>query len=50
MSQVSLADAEYAGKWEKTSHKIFFSEIDIVLPWKMLLKLISPHHPVAGFG
>lgn len=50
MSQISFADAEYAGKRKKTRREVFLEEMDLVVPWKALLKLIEPHYPVAGRG
>ena len=50
MSQISFADAEYAGKRKKTRREIFLEEMELVVPWKVLLKLIEPHYPVAGRG
>ena len=50
MSQISFADAEYAGKRKKTRREVFLEEMEVVVPWKALLKLIEPHYPVAGRG
>jgi IS5 family transposase len=50
MSQISFADAEYAGKRKKTRREIFLEEMELVVPWKALLKLIEPFYPVAGRG
>ena len=50
MAQISFADAEYAGKRKKTRREIFLEEMELVVPWKALLKLIEPHYPVAGRG
>ena len=50
MSQISFADAEYAGKRKKTRREVFLEEMDLVVPWKVLLKIIEPHYPVAGRG
>ena len=50
MSQISFADAEYAGKRKKTRREVFLEEMELVVPWKGLLKLIEPHYPVAGRG
>jgi len=50
MSQISFADAEYAGKRKKTRREVFLEEMELVVPWKALLKLIEPHYPVAGRG
>jgi IS5 family transposase len=50
MAQISFADAEYAGKRKKTRREVFLEEMELVVPWKGLLKLIEPHYPVAGRG
>lgn len=50
MSQISFADAEQAGKRKKTRREIFLAEMELVVPWKALLKVIQPHYPVAGRG
>ncbi|MGO4606040.1 IS5 family transposase [Variovorax sp. 2RAF20] len=50
MSQISFSDAEYAGKRKKTRREIFLAEMELVVPWRALLKVIEPHYPVAGRG
>ncbi len=50
MSQISFSDAEYAGKRKKTRREVFLEEMELVVPWKVLLKIIEPHYPVAGRG
>jgi transposase, IS5 family len=50
MSQISFSDAEYAGKRKKTRREIFLQEMELVVPWKALLKVIEPFYPVAGRG
>ena len=50
MSQISFADAEYAGKRKETRREVFLEEMEQVVPWKALLKVIEPHYPVAGRG
>ena len=50
MSQISFSDAEYAGKRKKTRRELFLEEMEQVVPWKVLLKIIEPHYPVAGRG
>jgi IS5 family transposase len=50
MSQISFSDAEYAGKRKKTRREVFLEEMELVVPWKALLKLVEPHYPVAGRG
>lgn len=43
MSQISFADAEYAGKRTKTRREVLLEEMELVVPWKALLKLTEPH-------
>ena len=50
MDQISFADAEYAGKRKKTRREVFLEEMEQVVPWKALLRLIEPHYPMAGRG
>ncbi|WP_019655382.1 IS5 family transposase [Variovorax atrisoli] len=50
MSQFSFSDAEHAGKRKKTRREIFLAEMELVVPWRALLKVIEPHYPVAGRG
>ncbi len=50
MSQISFSDAEYAGKRKKTRREVFLEEMELVVPWKVLLQIIEPHYPVAGRG
>jgi len=50
MSQISFSDAEQAGKRKKTRREVFLAEMELVVPWKVLLKVIEPHYPVAGRG
>ncbi|MGJ7504918.1 IS5 family transposase [Variovorax sp. ZT5P49] len=50
MSQISFSDAEHAGKRKKTRREVFLAEMELVVPWKALLKVIEPHYAVAGRG
>ena len=50
MSQISFGDAEYAGKRKQTRREVFLAEMEQVVPWKVLLKLIEPFYPIAGRG
>ena len=50
MSQMSFGDAEYAGKRKQTRREIFLAEMEQVVPWKSLLKLIEPLYRIAGRG
>jgi IS5 family transposase len=50
MSQISFADAEYAGKRKKTRREVFLEEMELVVPWKVLLDVIEPFYPMVGRG
>jgi IS5 family transposase len=50
MGQMSFGDAEYAGKRKQTRREVFLAEMNQVVPWQSLLKLIEPLYPVAGRG
>ncbi len=50
MSQMSFADAEYAGKRKKTRREVLLDEMNQVIPCAALFKLIEPFYPVAGQG
>lgn len=46
--QLSFGDAEHTGKRKKTRREIFLAEMEQVVPWNALLKLIAPHYPKMG--
>lgn len=50
MDQMSFGDAEYAAKKKTTRREVFLAEMDKVVPWAPLLKVIEPFYPVAGRG
>lgn len=50
MDQISFAAAEQAGKRKKTRREVFLGAMELVVPWKAILKVIEPHYPVAGRG
>ncbi len=50
MDQMSFGDAEYAAKKKTTRRELFLAEMDKVVPWDSLLKVIEPFYPVAGGG
>jgi len=50
MSQISFGDAECAGKRKQTRRELFLAEMEQVVPWKVLVKLIEPFYPLAGRG
>ena len=48
--QLTFGDAEGLGqrKRTRTRREIFLAEMEQVVPWKALLKLIEPHYPTIG--
>ena len=50
MDQMSFGDAEYAAKKKTTRREVFLAEMEKVVPWAPLLKVIEPFYPVAGRG
>ena len=50
MKQSSFSDLEYQSKKKTTRKERFLSEMDSILPWKLLLKPIRNHYPKAGNG
>ena len=50
MDQMSFGDAEYAAKKKTTRREELLSEMDRMVPWALLLKVIEPFYPVAGRG
>lgn len=50
MRQSSFSDVEYASKKKVTRKERFLTEMDQVIPWKILLKPIRRHYPKAGGG
>ena len=50
MTQMTFADAEYAGKRKQTRKELFLIEMDQVVPWKGLIALIEPHYPKGEGG
>lgn len=45
MKQMSFADAEYVDKLKQTRRGRFLIEMDQVVPWARLIKLIEQHYP-----
>lgn len=39
---MSFGDAEYAGKKKRMRREVFLAEMDLVMPWGSLLRLIEP--------
>jgi transposase, IS5 family len=50
MKQQSLASLTYEGMKKRTKRERFLDEMERVVPWDRLLKLIGPHYPRAGRG
>src|SRR5678809_447279 len=50
MSQMTFGDSEYQVKRKQTRREIFLAEMEQVVPWDSLLRLIEPFYPVAGRG
>ena len=50
MKQLSFASATYANKKIVTKREKFLAEMEEVVPWRRLLKLIEPHYPKRGVG
>lgn len=42
--QLSFADAEYADNTKKTRREVFLDELELVVPLKVLLKIIELHY------
>src|SRR5882762_8043008 len=50
MSQPTFAALAYANKKKKTRREIFLEEMEQVVPWAQLLKVIKRYYPKAGNG
>ena len=50
MKQPSFASLAYDGKKKQTRKEIFLAEMDRIIPWRQLTRLIEPHYPQAGNG
>ena len=50
MKQTTFASAAWAKKGKVTRRERFLAEMDAVIPWKHLNRLIEPHYPKAGNG
>ncbi len=46
--QLTFGDAEGLGQRKRTRREIFLAEMEQVVPWKALLKLIEPNYPKMG--
>jgi IS5 family transposase len=50
MKQTTFASLAWNGKGKITRRERFLAEMDAVIPWPHLLRLIEPHYPKAGNG
>ena len=50
MSQLSLSDVEHRAKRKKTKREIFLAEMDLVVPWDSMIKLIERVYPKSAVG
>lgn len=50
MKQTTFASLAFESKKKLTRRERFLAEMDQVVPWERLLKLIAPHYPKAGKG
>ena len=50
MSQLTFADADFAEKGKTTRKERFLAEMEQVVPWGPLQRLIDPVYPEAGNG
>ena len=46
--QLKFGDTEDLGQRKRTRREVFLAEMDQVVPWPALLKLIEPHYPKLG--
>ncbi|MFZ6678961.1 IS5 family transposase, partial [Undibacterium sp. Tian12W] len=50
MRQTTFAEGGFERYAKTTKRAVFLSEMNQVVPWAMLCKLIEPHYPKAGNG
>jgi len=50
MKQTTFESLAWSGKGKVTRREHFLTEMDAVIPWRELIKLIQPHYPKAGNG
>ena len=50
MDQLTFGDADFAGKGKLTRKERFLAEMEQVVPWSVLVRLIAPVYPAAGNG
>ncbi|TCS98182.1 transposase-like protein DUF772 [Pseudofulvimonas gallinarii] len=46
--QLTFGDAEDLSQRKQARREIFLAQMDHVVPWQTLLKLITPHYPTLG--
>src|ERR1700683_1705474 len=49
-NQRTFASIAWNGKGKVTRRERFLAEMDAVIPWPRLVRLIEPHYPKAGHG
>lgn len=50
MRQLSFSDVEFGAKRKQTRREKFLSEMDAVIPWARLVRLIEPVYPKGNHG
>lgn len=50
MKQLTFASASYSAKKKITKREAFLAEMDQVVSWERLLKVIEPHYPKTSKG
>lgn len=50
MEQKTFASLAWENKGKQTKRERFLAEMNAVIPWQQLLKIIAPHYPKAGNG
>jgi transposase, IS5 family len=50
MEQISFSDADYAAKKKVTRREKLVLEMEQIVPWAVLLRVVEPLYPVAGRG
>ena len=50
MTQLTFGDADFASKGKKTRKERFLAEMEQIVPWQALIRLITPFYPEAGNG
>lgn len=50
MKQTTFAALAFESKKKLTRREVFLKEMEAVVPWTRLIKLIAPHYPKAGNG